>query len=240
MRVLVMHKTTARWEAGERPTPDLVARVGALIGDLRQAGLLLSGEGLRASSEGARVTFGEAAPRVVSGPFTGDNELPAEFSIVRAPSIDAALAWATEHADPATAPDADIRPVTEAWDIGLVAKPAHVATRRFMVLRKATAATEAGRPPSRATRAQPSLARDAATPHVEHLVTETLRPSARGRRYKNSAGGLAVVDGPFTESKELVGGFVILDAASLDEVDPWTRRYIDVVGTSEVDVRELV
>jgi hypothetical protein len=237
MRFLIMHRTTPHWEAGARPTPELVARVGALIGDLQKAGVFRSGEGLRPSSEGVRVTFGAGALQVVQGPYAGDNELPAEFSVVRAPSIDAVVEWASEHAEAASAPEADIRPVTEPWDIGLGAKPADITTRRFMVLRKASPATEAGRAPSRLPR---SAASDTAAPRrVEHLVTETLRPSARGRRYKNSEGGLAVVDGPFAESKELVGGYVILSAGSLDEVDPWARRYFDVVGTSEVDVREL-
>lgn len=238
MRVLIMHKTTDHWEAGEKPTPDLVARVGGLIGDLKQAGAMESGEGLRPSAEGVRVTFTEAGPQVAAGPFTGDNELPAEFSVVRAPSLDAVVEWATEHADPATAPDADIRPVTEAWDIGLIEKPSNLTSRRFMVLRKASPQTEAGQAPSRVPRSQAGDRGSASG--VEHLVTETLRPSTRGRRYKNSAAGLSVVDGPFAESKEMVGGYVILRLDSLEAADHWTRRYIEVVGATEVDVRELV
>jgi hypothetical protein len=72
-----------------------------------------------------------------------------------------------------------------------------------------------------------------------HLATETMRPSARGRRYKNSRDGVTVLDGPFTESKELIGGYVVVSAESLIDVDRWTRRYIDAVGGDEVDVREL-
>jgi len=48
-----------------------------------------------------------------------------------------------------------------------------------------------------------------------------------------------MLDGPFTESKELIGGYVVVSAESLIDVDRWTRRYIDAVGSDEVDVREL-
>jgi hypothetical protein len=46
-------------------------------------------------------------------------------------------------------------------------------------------------------------------------------------------------DGPFIESKELVGGYVIVSAESLDDAGRWARRYLETVGADEVDVREL-
>jgi hypothetical protein len=72
-----------------------------------------------------------------------------------------------------------------------------------------------------------------------HIVTETMRSSARGRRYKNSRNGVSVVDGPFTESKELIGGYVVVSAESLDAADRLALLYIDAVQADEVDVREL-
>jgi PhnB protein len=74
---------------------------------------------------------------------------------------------------------------------------------------------------------------------VEHLVTETMRPSARGRRYKNSRNGITMFDGPFIESKELLGGYVVRSAGSLDEAGRWATRYFDAVEADEVDIREL-
>ena len=65
-----------------------------------------------------------------------------------------------------------------------------------MVLRKATAATEAGVAPSSAQRAELSRLIEETTRSGVHLVTETMRPSARGRRYKNSRDGVSVYDGP--------------------------------------------
>ena len=66
-----------------------------------------------------------------------------------------------------------------------------------------------------------------------------MRPSARGRRYLNTSNGISVFDGPFVESKELLGGYVIVNAASIDEVDRMARDYIAAVGPHEVDVLEL-
>ena len=72
-----------------------------------------------------------------------------------------------------------------------------------------------------------------------HLVAETMRPSARGRRYKNSRNGVTMIDGPFTESKELIGGYVVVSAESLEAAGQLARLYIDAVQADEVDVREL-
>ncbi len=72
-----------------------------------------------------------------------------------------------------------------------------------------------------------------------HLLTETMRPSGRGRRYINTRNGVSMFDGPFVETKELIAGYVIVSADSLDEVDRWAQRYIDAVEATEIDVREL-
>ena len=72
-----------------------------------------------------------------------------------------------------------------------------------------------------------------------HIVTETMRPSAKGRRYKNSRDGITVTDGPFVESKELIGGYVIVSAASLDAAGGLVMKYLTAVEADEVDLREL-
>ena len=66
-----------------------------------------------------------------------------------------------------------------------------------------------------------------------------MRPSGRGRRYINTRNGVSMFDGPFVETKELIAGYVIVSADSLDEVDRWAQRYIDAVEATEIDVREL-
>jgi hypothetical protein len=239
MRFIIMHKTDAHWEAGAIPSPQLIARVGALLGELSRAGALHAGEGLRPSAEGVRLEFSGGSRAITPGPFERGNELPAGFSIVRAESLDDAIEWASRLAEALGGGEIDIRPVTEPWDIGMQPKPADVTTRRYMVLRKSTDATEAGVAPDAAQRSRLSRLIEETTRTGAHLVTEHLRPSARGRRYKNSRNGISAFDGPFVETKELLGGYVVVSAESLDDADRWARRYIDTVDAAEVDVREL-
>jgi hypothetical protein len=238
MRYIIIHKTNAHWEAGEPPTPGLVARVGKLIGELNEEKKLLAGDGLRATSHGVRLQFTGGTRTATPGPFEGKHELTAGFSVIAAASIDDAVAWASQQASILGGDlEMDVRPVTEAWDIGLMPEPDD-ATKRWMVLRKATEATEAETPLSAAQDA--NLARLIAdSAQAEHHTTVTMRASKRGRRYKSSAAGVTFTDGPFTESKEMIAGFIIVDVASLDEVDSVVRRYLAVVETHEVDVLEL-
>lgn len=71
------------------------------------------------------------------------------------------------------------------------------------------------------------------------LDTAGLTPSAQGRRVHYDKGEITVTDGPFTESKEVVGGYAILQAKDEAEVLEWTKRFLKVHGehwtvTSEV------
>lgn len=239
MRFIIMHKTNPQWEAGAVPSPELIARVGTLIGELAQANVLLAGEGLRASSEGVRLRFSGGTATVTRGPFNGENELPAGFSIVRLPSLDEAVDWASRLVKVIGDVEIDIRPVTEAWDIGMIPKPPDVTTRRYMALWKATPASEAGVPLSAEQWAEMARLIGEGQRTGVHVATEVMRPSARGRRYKNTRDGLRFTDGPFAESKELIAGYVMLSADSLEGTARWATRYIEAVGAHEVDVREL-
>lgn len=239
MKFIIMHKTGPKWEAGAKPSPALIQRVGGLIGDLVREKRFVTGDGLRATSEGVRVAFHDGHPTVTPGPFTGANELTSSFSIVRTPSIDDAIAFATREAEILGDGEVDIRPVTEGWEIGIGEKPANVTTRRYMIQRKATPATEAGAAPAAAQRTALAGLIDTSTHAGVHLARETIRPSRRGRRYVNARNGVTMFDGPFVESKELLSGFMIITADSLDEAGRWAERYLRVVESDEVDVLEI-
>ncbi len=71
------------------------------------------------------------------------------------------------------------------------------------------------------------------------LGTEGCLPSAKGARIRRSGEKVTVADGPFTESKELVGGFAILEAASKEEAVELCRRFLGVAGDGECELREL-
>jgi hypothetical protein len=71
------------------------------------------------------------------------------------------------------------------------------------------------------------------------LATEGCLPTALGARVRRSNGKLTVTDGPFTESKELVGGFAILKANSKEEAIELARQFLQVAGEGECELRQL-
>jgi len=71
------------------------------------------------------------------------------------------------------------------------------------------------------------------------LATEGCLPSALGARVRNSSGKLTVTDGPFTEAKEVVGGFAILQANSKQEAIQLAKDFLQVVGEGECELRQI-
>jgi hypothetical protein len=71
------------------------------------------------------------------------------------------------------------------------------------------------------------------------VATEGCLPSALGARVRVSNGNVTVTDGPFTEAKELVGGFAILRANSKEEAIQLAKDFLAVVGTGECELRQL-
>jgi len=70
--------------------------------------------------------------------------------------------------------------------------------------------------------------------------TDGLLPSARGARVRRTEDGkVTVTDGPFAESKEVVGGYAIIDVATREEAIEWTKRFLKVAGPGESEVREM-
>ena len=71
------------------------------------------------------------------------------------------------------------------------------------------------------------------------LATDGLHPTSKGARVRLSAGKRTVTDGPFTESKELIASYALLQVGSKEEAVEWTLRFLDVVGEGEVELRQL-
>ncbi|HEU0202628.1 MAG TPA: YciI family protein [Burkholderiaceae bacterium] len=74
------------------------------------------------------------------------------------------------------------------------------------------------------------------------ISTAGLRPTAEGVRVRLRSGKLSTVDGPFTETKEVVGGFAILEAGSMAEAVELTKRFLRVHGNEwdiDCEVRQL-
>ena len=71
------------------------------------------------------------------------------------------------------------------------------------------------------------------------LSTEGCLPSALGARVRRSDGKISVTDGPFTETKEVVGGFALLQADSKEEAIELARKFLNVAGDGECELRQL-
>src|SRR5467141_4138727 len=71
------------------------------------------------------------------------------------------------------------------------------------------------------------------------VATEGCLPSALGARVRSTNGKVSVTDGPFTESKEVVGGFAILRANSKEEAIQLAKDFLQVVGDGECELRQI-
>ena len=69
------------------------------------------------------------------------------------------------------------------------------------------------------------------------ITTDGLQHSRKGARVSLNNGNFTVIDGPFAEAKEVVGGSAIIDVPSKDEAIAWTKRFLRVVGHGESEIR---
>ncbi|RKH43586.1 YciI family protein [Corallococcus llansteffanensis] len=108
---------------------------------------------------------------------------------------------------------------------------------RFMMIVKASKESEAGVLPSHDELAAMGKFNEELVKAGILLAGEGLHPSSKGTRVRFSAKQSSVVDGPFTETKELVAGFWILEVKSKDEAIAWARRVPFVDG--EIEIRQV-
>ena len=120
MRVMVIVKATKESEAGVLPTQELLAEMGKFNEELAKAGVMLAGEGLQASSKGARVKFSGKKRTVIDGPFSETKELIAGFWLWQVRSLEEAIEWVkrTPNPFPGGESEIEIRQVFEAEDFG--------------------------------------------------------------------------------------------------------------------------
>jgi hypothetical protein len=107
----------------------------------------------------------------------------------------------------------------------------------MLLIDKADAATEAG---GRSTKQKAELTRLKTEMEKAGVLVRALQlqPSAKAKRLMFTNNDLRVVDGPFTESKELLGGFAVMEMSGMDEAIAMCRRYAEILGgTLEIDVR---
>jgi hypothetical protein len=112
---------------------------------------------------------------------------------------------------------------------------------RFMILRKADKQTEAGVMPSEQLLAAMGAYIEEMTKAGVMLAGEGLHPTSKGTRVKFRRGKPTVTDGPFTESKEVIAGYCLIQVASKEEAIEWVKRWpaLDGDGDVEIEIRPL-
>ncbi|MGQ3353878.1 MAG: YciI family protein [Phreatobacter sp.] len=120
MRVMVLVKATEDSERGFDPSPSslaMMAAMGRFNEELRAAGVLIAGDGLKPSSEGRRVAFDGAGRTVTEGPFAPAGELVAGFWLWNVADMEEAVAWVKRCPNPMPGPSViEIRPLYEMAD----------------------------------------------------------------------------------------------------------------------------
>jgi len=127
MRFMVIVKASKESEAGRLPTEQELTEMGNFNEELIKAGVMLAGEGLQASSKGARVRFEKNGKKtVIDGPFTETKELVAGFWLWQVQSKEEAIEW-LKRAPFRNGEEVEIRQVFEATDFGENFAPDQVA-----------------------------------------------------------------------------------------------------------------
>ncbi|MBW8299567.1 MAG: YciI family protein, partial [Hydrogenophaga sp.] len=114
MRVMVMVKATEDSEEGIMPKTELFEAMGKFNEELANAGIMLSGDGLKPSKLGKRVAFDGASRRVIDGPFAETRELVAGYWIWEVKDMAEAVEWVKRCPNPMPGPsEIEIRPFYE-------------------------------------------------------------------------------------------------------------------------------
>jgi hypothetical protein len=269
MRFMMMIKSDERTETGAMPSNKIVEAMNKYNQELADAGALLAAEGLYPSSKGAIVKFHAGKPAVTDGPFAEAKELIAGYWLIQAKSLQEAIEWARrvpfEAGEDAGSGEGtgevEVRqifeledfPVNEnesGWREAEAAYRAETASgpavrpglQQFMILRMADKDTESGAPlPSEELLAAMGAYNEEMIRAGVMLSGDGLQPSSKGARVTYSRGKRTVVDGPFTEAKELIAGFSVIQVKSKAEAIDWAKRWPaqDANGEAELRIRQV-
>ena len=143
MRVMVIVKASRDSEAGVLPSREMLTAMGSFNEELVKAGVMLAGEGLQASSKGARVKFNAGKPTVTDGPFAETKELVAGFWIWKCKSRQEALDWLKRA--PFDNEEIEVRQIFEAEDFGAEFTPELREAEERMRAEAAKTAAKAGK-----------------------------------------------------------------------------------------------
>ena len=236
MRFMIMHKNDPQTEAGQPPPPEVVSKMGAFVGEYAQSGRFVDGAGLSGSKYRTRLVFRGGRATIKHGPYVGEHELPSTMLQLKVATREQAIGWAERYGKILGDGELELGKVNEPWDIGLMPAPENPPLQ-FLLIEKADAETEAG---ARSAQKKAELTRLKTEMSKAGVLVKSvaLKPSATAKRLAFNDNALRVTDGPFAETKELIGGLAILDLTGIEEALDLCRSYAAILGgTLEIDVR---
>lgn len=263
MRFMMLVKGSPDSESGRLPSEAELSEMGRYNEELIKAGVALSMDGLHASKQGARVRITRGKTQVVDGPFTEAKELVAGYWIIKAASRDEAIAWARKV--PFEDGEVEVRQIAEAEDFAVDPAekeggwrdketemraagppPRKPGTTRWLLLLKADKNTEAEMQPNEALLTEMGGLMEDLNKAGAMLSGEGLRASSQGAKVRYAPGRrTTVIDGPFTETKEIIAGFCVVQTATRDEAIEYGRRMLDIhvrgtgIDAGEIEVRRV-
>ncbi|HEX9077797.1 MAG TPA: YciI family protein [Anaerolineae bacterium] len=111
---------------------------------------------------------------------------------------------------------------------------------KVLGLLKADASTEAGAPPSPELMEKMGKFVEEVRKAGVLVSTDGLTPTSQGKRVRLAGGKVTVIDGPFTESKELVSAYALYQVKTMAEAIEWTTRFLKVLGQGECELRPIL
>jgi hypothetical protein len=264
MQAMMLVKSDAKSEGALPPDSAIDVEMNQFNDEMRRAGVLVSGEGLHPSSRGVRVRYAGGKFTVEDGPFTGAKELVGGFWTIQTKTRAEALGWLERVP---CVDKVELRPLYELEDFPVDpneepggwrdketaareekarnAPPRKPGTTRFILLLKSDSIAEAGAPHDQAVFAEMGVLMEDVIKTGALLGGGGLKPSSTGARLRVVDGQRNIVDGPFTETKELIAGYCILQLASRAEAVDFAQRWLVIhakVGApdGEIEIRELM
>jgi hypothetical protein len=257
MRFMVMVKSDAKSEAGVMPDEKLLSEMGKLNEEMTQAGVMLAGEGLQPTSKGTRVRYAGGKFTVIDGPFTESKELLGGYWLIQVKSKEEAFEWIKRvpfregeieirqvyemsdfPADPSERPggwrdeEQRFRDAAEASTPSADKPVRKPGTTRFMCLLRGDKKTESGVLPDQKVLEEMGELMTEFAKKGALLSGEGLKPTSNGARIRFEGNKRTVIDGPFTESKELIAGFSLIQVKSKEEAIDFSKRWLDIHARS--------
>ncbi|SDE44909.1 Uncharacterized conserved protein [Massilia sp. PDC64] len=193
-------------------------------------------------ADARRLKLWPGGEAVTSGPFPADERLPAGFAVFEAPSRAAALAWLQANGVIPAGGDVTLELRETGCPGGCAGIPPGAAgdDTCYAILLRSDAGTERDAIPlqEKLDRLNAFNAIHAAAGTL--LAGDGLKSTARGARVRVAKGGASIIDGPFAEAKELIAGFWMIRAPSIDAALDWARTLPYPTGPDvEVEIRPV-